>query len=170
MLAFSEHRRSPPDVHQIRPGMGASHRQVRQLEERCRKSGLKMTDLRRVLLHGILEAGADATAVEIWKALLAMMKTHAPSQGSIQRNLNLLVERDVLHRAVGPDRVWRYRVTPERMETSSAITFVNAATGRNIPFSSPEIAALLHRAAAEYGLAIRSAAITVAPESDEQGA
>ncbi|MFW7268208.1 Fur family transcriptional regulator [Gluconacetobacter sp. Hr-1-5] len=127
-----------------------------------------MTDLRRVLLHGILEAGNGATAVEIWKTLAAMVDGHAPSQGSLQRNLNLLVEHDVLRRDVGVDRVWRYRIASTRRETSPAITFVNAETGRHIPVRSPEIAALLHAAAAEYGLALKSAAITVAPASDER--
>jgi hypothetical protein len=57
MLAFFEHRRSPPVLNQIRPGMGASCSAVRRLEERCEELGIKMTDLRRILLHGLLEAG-----------------------------------------------------------------------------------------------------------------
>lgn len=168
MPAFPEHRRSPPDIRQILPGMGASHTRVRQLEERCRESGLKMTDLRRVLLHGILEAGQGATADEIWKILDRMLGGHAPSHGSIQRNLNLLVQHGVLRRDVGANRVWRYDIASAYRETSPAITFVNAETGRHIPLRSLKIAALLYRAAAEYGLVLKSAAITVAPSGDER--
>lgn len=73
----------------------------------------------------------------------------------------------MLLRDVGTDRVWRYRVASARQETSPAITFVNVETGCNIPVRSPEIAALLHAAAAEYGLAFKSAAITVAPAGGE---
>ncbi|MFT8422721.1 MAG: Fur family transcriptional regulator [Gluconacetobacter sp.] len=162
MLAFPEHRRSPPDIHQIRPGMGAGREQVRRLEQCCREAGLKMTDLRRVLLHGVLEAGPGATAVGIWKTIAAMMTGHAPTQGSIQRNLNLLVEHAVLRREVGPDRVWRYRVPSER-RVAPLITFVEAGTGRKIPCDVTEIASLLHRIAAERGLAVQGASVTVVP-------
>ncbi|MBV1822770.1 Fur family transcriptional regulator [Komagataeibacter oboediens] len=162
MLAFSEHRRSPPALSQIRPGMGASRSAVRKLEDRCREAGVKMTDLRRVLLHGILEAGAGATAIEIWKTLRTMTDGHPPSQGSIQRNLNLLVARDILRRDVSPDRLWHYGIAPER-KGRLAVTFVEAGTGRKIPCRMPEVAALLRRAAAEHGLAVQAAAITVTP-------
>lgn len=167
MPAFPEHRRSPPDIQQIRPGMGASHTRVRQLEEQCWESGVKMTDLRRVLLHGILEAGKGATAAEIWKMMDTMLGGHAPSHGSIQRNLNLLVEHDVLQREAGANRTWHYNIASTRKETSSAIIFINAETGRHIPIHSPKIAALLYRAAAEYGLVLKRAAITVAPDIDD---
>ena len=113
MLAFSGYRRSPPTLKQIRPGMGANRSAVRRLEERCENAGIRMTDLRRVLLHGVLEVEPHATAVEIWKALSIMTNGHAPSQGSIQRNLNLLVARDILRRDVTPNRLWRYSVAPE---------------------------------------------------------
>ncbi|MBO1324457.1 Fur family transcriptional regulator [Acetobacter sp. TBRC 12305] len=164
MLPFFEHRRSPPDVGTIRPGMGASRRQVRQLEARCGEAGVKMTDLRRVLLHGILEAGEGATAVEIWKTLAMMMEGHAPSQGSIQRNLNLLVERNILRRDVSPDRLWHYHIAPER-KAALAITFVEAGTGRKIACDAPEVATLLKRVAAERGLALQGAFITVTPSA-----
>lgn len=52
MLAFSEYRRSSPSLSEIRPGMGASRSAVRRLEDRCEEVGIKMTDLRRILLHG----------------------------------------------------------------------------------------------------------------------
>ncbi|GAN71756.1 Fur family transcriptional regulator [Acetobacter syzygii] len=167
MLAYSEHRRSPPALHQIRPGMGASSRQVRQLEVRCEEAGIKMTDLRQVLLHGILEAGPGATAVEIWQILGTMTDGHAPSQGSIQRNLNLLVERHILRRDVSPDRLWHYHVAPER-KTALAITFVEAGTGRKIACDAPEVAILLRRVAAERGLAVQGASITVTPSAGQE--
>lgn len=161
MLAFSEHRRSPPALNQIRPGMGASRSAVRRLEERSEKVGIKMTDLRRILFHGLLEAGPRATAVEIWKTLCRIMERgHVPSQGSIQRNLNLFVERAILRRDVTPDRLWRYSVAPEPRATL-AITFVEADTGRKIACNAPEVATLLRRVAAEHGLAVQAAAITV---------
>lgn len=161
MLAFSEHRRSPPVLNQIRPGMGASRSAVRRLEERSEEVGIKMTDLRRILFHGILEAGPRATAVEIWKTLGRIMEHgHAPSQGSIQRNLNLFVERAILRRDVTPDRLWRYSVAPEP-RVALAITFVEAGTGRKIACNAPEVATLLRRVAAEHGLAVQGAAITV---------
>lgn len=160
MLTFPEHRRSPPALHQIRPGMGASSSVVLRLETRCQDAGVKMTDLRRVLLHGILEAGPGATAVEIWNTLGTMTGGHAPSQGSIQRNLNLLVERGILHRDVLPDRLWHYRVAPER-KAALAITFVDAGTGRKMACNAPEVATLLRRVAAEHGLAVQGASITV---------
>ena len=163
MLAFSEHRRSPPALNQIRPGMGASRSAVRRLEERSEEVGIKMTDLRRILFHGLLEAGPRATAVEIWKTLCRIMEHgHAPSPGSIQRNLNLLVARDILRRDVSPDRLWHYSIAPER-RGRLAVTFVEAGTGRKIPCRMPEVAALLRRAAAEHGLAVQAAAITVTP-------
>lgn len=94
MLAFSEHRRSSPSLNEIRSGMGASRSAVHSLEDRSEEAGIKMTDLRRILFHGILEAGPRATAVEIWKTLGRIMEQgHVPSQGSIQRNLNLFLER-----------------------------------------------------------------------------
>ncbi|MDT8872949.1 Fur family transcriptional regulator [Komagataeibacter rhaeticus] len=161
MLAFSEYRRSSPSLSEIRPGMGASRSAVRRLEDRCEEVGIKMTDLRRILLHGILEAGPRATAVEIWKTLGKMMEDgHAPSQGSIQRNLNLLVERGILRRDVTPDRQWLYSVAPER-KAALAITFVEAGTGRKIACNAPEVATVLRRVAAEHGLAVQAAAITV---------
>ncbi|GFE94761.1 Fur family transcriptional regulator [Acetobacter persici] len=161
MPTFSEHRRSPPVVNQIRPGMGASRSAVRRLEERSEEVSIKMTDLRRILFHGILEAGPRATAVEIWKTLGRIMEEgHAPSQGSIQRNLNLFVERGILRRDVTPDRLWRYSVAPEPRATL-AITFVEAGTGRKIACNAPEVATLLRRVAAEHGLAVQGAAITV---------
>lgn len=161
MLAFSEHRRSSPSLSEIRPGMGASRSAVRRLEERCEEAGIRMTDLRRILLHGVLEAGPRATAVEIWKTLARIMEHgHAPCQGSIQRNLNLLVERDILRRDVTPNRLWLYRVAPERRDTP-AIMFVEAGTGRKIPCRTPEVAVLLRRVAAEHGLSVQAAAITV---------
>ncbi|NLI48436.1 MAG: Fur family transcriptional regulator [Acidobacteria bacterium] len=161
MLAFSEHRRSSPSLNEIRPGMGASRSAVRRLEERSEEVGIKMTDLRRILFHGLLEAGPRATAVEIWKTLCRIMEHgRAPSQGSIQRNLNLFVERGILRRDVSPDRLWRYSVAPER-KTVLAITFVEAGTGRKIACNAPEVATLLRRVAAEHGLAVQGAAITV---------
>lgn len=163
MLAFSEYRRSSPSLSEIRPGMGASRSAVRRLEDRCAEVGIKMTDLRRILLHGILEAGPRATAVEIWKTLGKMMEDgHAPSQGSIQRNLNLFVERGILRRDVTPDRQWLYSVAPER-KAALAITFVEAGTGRKIACNAPEVATVLRRVAAEHGLAVQAAAITVTP-------
>ena len=165
MLAFSEYRRSSPSLSEIRPGMGASRSAVRRLEDRCEEVGIKMTDLRRILLHGILEAGPRATAVEIWKTLGRIMEHgHAPSQGSIQRNLNLFVERAILRRDVTPERQWLYSVAPER-KTALAITFVEAGTGRKIACNAPEIATLLRRVAAEHGLAVQGAAITVTPSA-----
>lgn len=163
MPTYSEHRRSPPALNQIRPGMGASHSAVRRLEDRCEDVDIRMTDLRRVLLHGVLEAGPGTTAVDLWKTLSRMMEHgHAPSQGSIQRNLNLFVERGILRRDVTPDRLWRYSVAPER-RTALAITFVDAGTGRKIACNAPEVATLLRRVAAEHGLAVQAAAITVTP-------
>ncbi|MCP1246676.1 Fur family transcriptional regulator [Acetobacter cerevisiae] len=165
MLAFSEYRRSSPSLSEIRPGMGASRSAVRRLEDRCEEVGIKMTDLRRILLHGILEAGPRATAVEIWKTLEKMMEDgHAPSQGSIQRNLNLFVERGILRRDVTPDRQWLYSVAPER-KAALAITFVEAGTGRKIACNAPEVATVLRRVAAEHGLAVQAAAITVTPSA-----
>ncbi|MGG6430878.1 Fur family transcriptional regulator [Acetobacter ghanensis] len=165
MLAFSEYRRSSPSLSEIRPGMGASRSAVRRLEDRCEEVGIKMTDLRRILLHGILEAGPRATAVEIWKTLGKMMEDgHAPSQGSIQRNLNLFVERAILRRDVTPDRQWLYSVAPER-KAALAITFVEAGTGRKIACNAPEVATVLRRVAAEHGLAVQAAAITVTPSA-----
>lgn len=160
MPAFAEHRRSPPALKQIRPGMEASRNAVRKLEGRCREAGVKMTDLRRVLLHGILAAGAGATAIGIWKTLGLMTDGHPPSLGSIQRNLNLLVARDILCRDVAPDRLWHYSIAPER-RGRLAVTFVEAGTGRKIRCRMPEVAALLRRVAAEHGLAVQAAAITV---------
>ncbi|MFT8781308.1 MAG: Fur family transcriptional regulator [Acetobacter orientalis] len=169
MLAFSDHRRSPPAPHHIRPGMEANKNAVRRLEERCEEAGIKMTDLRRVLLHGVLEVGSRATAVEIWKTLGRMMRDgYAPCQGSIQRNLNLLVERDILRRDVTPDRLWHYRISPERQEIP-AVVFVEADTGRKIPCRAPEVTALLRRVAAQHGLSVQAAAITVTPVNMETG-
>lgn len=166
MLAFSEHRRSPSALSQIRPGMGASRSAVRRLEERCEEAGIKMTDLRRVLLHGVLAAGPRATAVTLWKTLCWMMEPgHAPSQGSIQRNLNLLVQYDILRRDVSPNRLWHYSLAPERKDTP-AIMFVEAGTGRKFPCCTPEVAVLLRRVAAEHGLAVQGAAITVTPSAE----
>lgn len=164
MTAFSEHRRSPPALNQIRPGKGGDDHAVHELERRCLNAGIKMTDLRRVLLHGILESGPRVTAVEIWKTLGGMMYDgHAPSQGSIQRNLNLLVERNILRRDVSPDRQWHYRVAPER-NAALPITFVEAGTGRKIACDAPEVANILRRVAAEHGLAVQGAYITVRTE------
>ncbi|MFE8874052.1 Fur family transcriptional regulator [Acetobacter persici] len=169
MLAFSEHRRPPPAPCHIRPGMEADQITVRRLEQRCAKAGIKMTDLRRVLLHGVLAVGPHATAVDIWKTLGHMMREgYVPSQGSIQRNLNLLVARDILRRDVTPDRIWHYSIAPERRDTP-AITFVEAGTGRKIPCRTPEVGLLLRRVAAEHGLAIQAAAITVIPVNLETG-
>lgn len=165
MLAFSEYRCSSPSLSEIRPGMGASRSAVRRLEDRCEEVGIKMTDLRRILLHGIFDAGPRATAVEIWKTLGKMMEDgHAPSQGSIQRNLNLFVERGILRRDVTPDRQWLYSVAPER-KAALVITFVEAGTGRKIACNAPEVATVLRRVAAEHGLAVQAAAITVTPSA-----
>lgn len=71
-----------------------------------------MTGLRCLILHGCIIACPDATAVNIWKTLMEIVEGHAPSLGSLQRNLNALVQRNILLRDVGLDRVWRYRVRP----------------------------------------------------------
>ncbi len=61
--------------------MGGDCHAVHELERRCLDAGIKMTDLRRVLLHGIVEAGPRVSAVEIWKTLGSMLHDgHAPSQ------------------------------------------------------------------------------------------
>lgn len=166
MLAFPERRRSPPDVRQIRPGMGASTRLVRQLERKCLSAGLKLTDLRRVLLHGVLEADDGATALDIWKTLKNMVDGYVPSHGSLQRNLNLMVEHGVLRRDVGADRVWRYGLPSDGARKTGEMPIVcilEAGTGRRSPCDLPEVAAFLRRVAMERGLEIRSAAITVQP-------
>ncbi|KXV61037.1 Fur family transcriptional regulator [Acetobacter senegalensis] len=162
MLAFSEYRRSSPSPEQIRPGMAASHTAVQRLATRCTQAGVKMTDLRYVLLHGILEAGSGATAVEIWKTLMSMIDGSAPAQGSIQRNLNLLVERGILRRDVSPDRLWHYHVTPEP-KAEVSIIFVEAGTGRRVALDAPEVATVLRRVAANHGMAVQAASITVTP-------
>jgi len=161
MPAFSDHRRSPPDIGGIRPGMGASRSAVARLEARCREARVKMTSLRHVLLHGIVEAGAGTTVTEIWHTLGRMMSGHTPSLGSIQRNLNLLVARGIMRREVSSSRIWRYRIASTRRRRI-AITFVEAGTGRKIPCNAPEIASLLRQLAAEYGLTVQDASITVA--------
>ncbi|MFT8674973.1 MAG: Fur family transcriptional regulator [Acetobacter sp.] len=155
-------------MHQIRPGMEANPRQFHLLEERCQHAGLKITDLRRVLLHGILKAGQGATAVGIWKTMAVMVDGHPPSQGSIQRNLNLLVEHDVLRRDVGADRIWRYRISTER-RAGPTITFVEAGTGRKIPCDAGAITTVLSQFMAERGMALQEASIIVAPMAEPSG-
>lgn len=162
MLAISEYRRPSPSPEQIRPGMAASCSAVQRLAARCAKAGVKTTDLRLVLLHGILEAGPGATAVEIWKTLMSMIDGNAPTQGSIQRNLNLMVERGILRRDVSPDRLWHYHVTPEP-KADVSIIFVEAETGRRVALDSSEIATVLRRVAADHGMAVQAASITVTP-------
>ncbi len=39
-----------------------------------------------------------------------MLAGHAPSLGSLQRNLNVFVEGNILQRELGPDRVRRYKI------------------------------------------------------------
>lgn len=165
MSRFPQHRRSAADIHQIRRGMGASHRQVCMLEHRCREAGMKMTDLRRVVLHGVLEAGSSATAVDIWRTLLAMTEGHAPSPTSLQRTLNMMVGLGVLHRHVGIDRAWQYDLVPAQ-DTSSAVLFVDAGTGTVTPCDDPEVTALLRRLVARRGFAIQEASITVTALAD----
>lgn len=60
-------------------------------------------EIERKRSQDISDDGAGATAVGIWKTLVKMVHSHAPSQGFLQRNLNLLVEYGVLHRDVGAD-------------------------------------------------------------------
>lgn len=160
MQGLSEQRRSPPTLHHILPSARANHKAVHALEKRCMDAGIKMTDLRRVLLHGIVAAGPRATVVTIWKILGQMTGGHTPSQGSIQRNLNLLVERDILQRDSSSNRFWHYHVVPVS-KAPPAITFVEAGTGRRIACDTAEIATLLRRVAAEHGMAIQTASITV---------
>lgn len=140
--------------------MGASHRQVCMLERRCHDAGMKMTTLRRVVLHGVLEAGSGATAVDIWRILLAMMEGHAPSPASLQRTLHMMVELGILCRRVGIDRTWHYDVMPTRKK-SPAILLVDAGTGTITPCNDPEMTTLLKRLAARRGLALQEASITV---------
>ncbi|MFT9440530.1 hypothetical protein [Acetobacter papayae] len=73
------------------------------------------------------------------------------------------MERNILRRDVSPDRQWHYRIAPER-KAALTITFVEAGTGRKIACDSPEIANLLRRVAAEHGLAVQGAFITVSAE------
>lgn len=160
MPRFPEYRRSAPSIRQIRHGMGASHRQVCQLENRCRDAGMKMTNLRRVILHGILEAGNGATAIDIRLALLGMMEGHVPSPTSLQRTLNMMVALGVLGRQVGIDRIWHYDLPPAR-HTSSPVIVIDAGTGAVTPCNDPEMTILLARFAARHGLAIQEATLTV---------
>ena len=60
-------------------------------------------EIERKRSQDISDDGEGATTVGIWKTLVKMVHGHAPSQGSLQRNLNLLVEYGVLHRDVGAD-------------------------------------------------------------------
>ena len=160
MPVFLNRRRAGLDVNEIRPGMGANPNAVRRLEARCQKACVRMTNLRRVLLHGIVEAGPGMTATEIWRTLGRMMQDRAPSLASIQRNLNLFVAHGIVRRDVSSDRVLRYRIAPARTGRI-AITFVEADTGRKIPCNAPGIASLLRQLAAQYGLAVQGASITV---------
>jgi len=164
MLAFPGYRRSAPDIQQIRPGRAASGTRVRRLERRCRAAGLRITDLRRILLHGILKTGEDATAIDIWKTLTDMVDGHVPGHGSLQRNLNLMVERGIMQREVGVGRVWCYRLLPDDARSDGdapLVSVLEAETGRRSRCDLPEVAAFLQRLAAARRLTIRSAAITV---------
>jgi len=124
-----------------------------------------MTDLRAVLLHAVLRAGDDASAIEIWNIVTEMTDGHSSSCASLQRNLTYLAKHGVLVRTTGTDRRWRYSVAEEHLTIPAGeppvVTFVEIETGRRTCCDAPEIAVFLQRLALERGLSIRSAAIDV---------
>lgn len=126
---------------------------------------MKMTDLRRLLLHGILESGPRPTALEIWETLGTMTGGHAPTRASVQRMLNLLIGHHILTRMVGSDRVWRYEASSE-YAPCPAVTLTDVAGGVILPYEASEIGSLLHQIVAERGYSLHAAAITVAVSSE----
>ncbi|WP_246396062.1 hypothetical protein [Gluconacetobacter tumulisoli] len=132
MPALSERRRSPLSLCSIPVRMRADRHAFEALRARSKQAGIRMTDLRDVLLHGILRAGEGASAIEIWKTLVGMTDGRAPSCGSLQRNLNILVDLGILRRKAGADRVWRYGIAPDSTEmvatSPPAVTFLDADT------------------------------------------
>lgn len=108
------------------------------MEKRCQDAGIKMTRLRRWLLLGILEAGSGFTVVDVWNALSKVMhEGRVPPQGSIQRNLNLLVEHSILYKNVTSGRRWRYHTEPQPLQ-SYTITVVEIESGKNFSLTHPK--------------------------------
>ncbi|MBB2205833.1 Fur family transcriptional regulator [Gluconacetobacter takamatsuzukensis] len=171
MNVLSERRRSPPTLHAIPARYRADRQAVHGLRARCAQAGIKMTDLRDVLLHGLLRAGDEASAIEIWKTITEMTGGNAPSCGSLQRNLNIMTDRGVLVRKGGLDRVWRYSIASDTRgmadDEPPLVMFLEAGTGRKTRCDLPEVAAFLRQLSMERGLTIRSAAITLLPSGEQ---
>lgn len=108
MLALPARRRAPSSVQDLRPGEAADSVQVAYLRDLCIQADLTITPARELLLHGILRAGRNSTAVAIWKTLIRMVNGPAPNAGSIQRNLNAMTRKGILQRSAGPDRMFHY--------------------------------------------------------------
>lgn len=161
MLACSERNCFSSVFKGIPSSMNLTAQSIDILEDRCQQAGIKMTDVRRALLFGILESGANSTANDIWKTLKFLTENRrCPSQASVQRTLNLMVDRLILRRDVTPDRLWRYSIMPESQESFSII-FVNIETGQKISCNAPEVKIILRRFTIEHGLKIQSVTFLV---------
>lgn len=119
------------------------------------------------MLHGLLRAGENVTAVALWKVLMEIVDGPTPSAGSIQRNLNIFVDRGILTRTVGADRIWRYRIAQGMEQDGPTVLFIDAGTGHMRPCDLPEVTSFLHRLAERRGLDIRSAAITLQMDTSQ---
>ncbi|MCH4091976.1 Fur family transcriptional regulator [Acetobacter sp.] len=126
-----QRRRHVSGTAQIRPGKRASQTAIRQFESRCRESGIKITDHRSLIFHGIFQAGSRATALDIWKTIIGMVESHSPNIASIQRTLNILLQHGFIWREVGEDRIFRYSLA-EIPQSEFPVLFVNQKTKKEI--------------------------------------
>ncbi|MCG4272589.1 Fur family transcriptional regulator [Acetobacter senegalensis] len=167
MTSFPERRRSPPALACLRPEYRADSQLLNRLLARCERAKITLTGLRLIMLHGLLRAGENVTAVALWKVLMEIVDGPPPSAGSIQRNLNIFVDRGILTRTVGADRIWRYRIAQGMEPDGPTVLFIDAGTGRMRPCDLPEVTSFLHRLAERRGLDIRSAAITLQMDTSQ---
>ena len=163
MEQYKLSRRSLPIAGKIRQGMGANDHTFKELKKQCELSGIKMTDLRCLILHGCLKAGHGATAEDIWKTTVSIVDGHAPSIATLQRNLRIFVQHGVLLRDIGHARSWCYRlrVTQVRVPT---VNLIDNSSGQQTACDAPELERILKHIAVEHGFCMHNAFVIITGE------
>ncbi len=115
-----------------------------ELEDKCVRSGLKMTDQRRVILR-VLATAEDHPSVEtVYRRAKEMDNTI--SMATVYRTLNLLDELDLVQKHDFKQPFSRFEVKEEHHHH-----LVDVETGQVIEFTNEELELLKCRIAAELG-------------------
>lgn len=129
-------------------GMRGIDQRVAVFEDELRRTGLRMTQQRRLILRVLAEADDHPDA----KCIFTRAFAHDPtlSLSTVYRTMKLLETRGAIERHAFEDGVSRY----EHADQQHHDHLIDVETGKVVEFSSPEIEALQAKIAAELGYEI----------------